>query len=165
MSATTLPRRAAAEALGSAFLLAAVVGSGIMGAELARGDAAVALLANSIATGAALVGLIIVFGPVSGAHFNPAVTLADAWLGGLPWREVPAYLGAQLAGAFAGVAAANTMFAKPVFFLSVRARTGPAQVFSEFLATFGLLGVIWGSARRRPSAVPFVVATYITAAY
>jgi glycerol uptake facilitator-like aquaporin len=165
MSAPTLPRRAAAEALGSAFLLAAVVGSGIMGAELARGDAAVALLANSIATGAALVALIIVFGPVSGAHFNPVVTLADAWMGGLPWREVPAYLAAQLAGAFAGVAAANTMFAKPVFFLSVHARTGPAQVFSEFLATFGLLSVIWGSVRRRPSAVPFVVATYITAAY
>src|SRR5262249_1109490 len=155
----------AAEALGPAFLLAAVVGSGIMGEALSRGDAAVALLANSIATGAALVALIVVFGPVSGAHFNPAVTLADASQGGLPWRDVPAYLAAQVIGAFSGVAAANAMFEKPLLFLSTKARTGPSQLFSELVATFGLLAMIWGSSRRRSSAVPFVVAAYITAAY
>ena len=161
----TLARRVTAEAFGTCLLLAAVVGSGIMGERLAGGNVAVALLANTLATGAALVALILTFGPISGAHFNPAVTLADAWQGGLPWGEVPPYLGAQVIGAFAGVAAAHLMFELPLFFSSRHARSGPAQVFSEFVATFGLLAVIWGCARRRSSAVPFAVASYITAAY
>jgi glycerol uptake facilitator-like aquaporin len=158
-------RRAVAEALGTALLLAAVVGSGIMGEQLAAGNVAIALLANTIATGAALVALILTIGPVSGAHFNPAVTLADAWQGGLPWREVPAYITAQIIGAFAGVAAAHLMFSKPLFFVSRHVRSGGAQLFSEFVATFGLLSVIWGCARLRSSAVPFAVGAYITAAY
>jgi glycerol uptake facilitator-like aquaporin len=158
-------RRAVAEALGTAFLLAAVVGSGIMGDRLAGGNIAVALLANTIATGAALVALILTFGPISGAHFNPAVTLADAWQGGLAWREAPAYLAAQVCGAFGGVAAAHLMFGKPLFFASQRVRSGNAQLFSEFVATFGLLSVIWGCARLRSSAVPFAVGAYIAAAY
>jgi glycerol uptake facilitator-like aquaporin len=146
-------------------LLAAVVGSGIMGERLAGGNVAVALLANTLATGAALVALILTFGPISGAHFNPAVTLADASQGGLPWLDVPAYIAAQVIGAFAGVAAAHTMFELPVFFVSQHVRSGTAQAFSEFVATFGLLAVIWGCARLRTSAVPFAVAAYITAAY
>jgi len=158
-------RRAVAEALGTAFLLAAVVGSGIMGDQLAGGNAAIALLANTIATGAALVTLILTFGPISGAHFNPAVTLADATQGGVPWREVPGYLLAQILGAFAGVAAAHLMFAKPLFFASQHVRSGGAQLFSEFIATFGLMSVIWGCARLRSSAVPFAVGAYITSAY
>ena len=161
----TVARRVTAEAVGTCLLLAAVVGSGIMGERLAGGNAAVALLANTIATGAALVALILTFGPISGAHFNPAVTLADASQGGLPWNEVPLYIVAQAAGAFAGVAAAHLMFEVPVFFASRHARSGPAQAFSEFVATFGLLAVIWGCARLRSSAVPFAVAAYITAAY
>ena len=136
-----------------------------MGERLAGGNAAVALLANTIATGAALVALILTFGPISGAHFNPAVTLADASQGGLPWNEVPLYVVAQVIGAFAGVAAAHVMFEVPVFFASRHARPGAAQAFSEFVATFGLLAVIWGCARLRSSAVPFAVAAYITAAY
>ena len=143
----TLARRVTAEAIGTCILLAAVVGSGIMGERLAGGNVAVALLANTMATGAALVALILTFGPVSGAHFNPAVTLADASQGGLPWNEVPLYLGAQVIGAFAGVAAAHVMFEMPLFFASRHARSGPAQMFSEFVATFGLLAVIWGCAR------------------
>jgi glycerol uptake facilitator-like aquaporin len=158
-------RKAAAEGVGTAMLLAAVVGSGIMGEQLAGGNVAVALLANTVATGAALVALILAFGPISGAHFNPAVTLADASQGGLKWREAPVYIGAQLAGAFAGVAAANVMFGEPVFFASHHARHGAALLFSEFVATFGLLAVIWGCARRRSDAVPFAVGAYITAAY
>lgn len=146
-------------------LLAAVVGSGVMGEWLAGGNVAVALLANTLATGAGLAALILAFGTISGAHFNPAVTLADASQGGLAWRDVPAYVGAQLAGAFAGVAAAHLMFGLPVFFASRHARAGGAQMFSEFVATFGLLSVIWGCARLRSSAVPFAVAAYITAAY
>jgi len=160
-----LDRRLVAEALGTALLLAAVVGSGIMGERLAGGNVAVALLANTLATGAALVALILTFGPISGAHFNPAVTLADAWLGGLTWAEVPLYVVAQVAGAFAGVAAAHVMFELPLFLASRHARSGPAQMFSEFVATFGLLAVIWGCSRTRAAAVPFVVAAYITAAY
>ena len=160
-----LSRRLAAEAVGTALLLATVVGSGIMGERLAAGNVAVALLANTLATGAALVALILTFGPISGAHFNPAVTLADAWQGGLPWRDVPGYVGAQIVGAFAGVAAAHVMFELPLFFASRHARQGPAQMFSEFVATFGLLAVIWGCARLRSAAVPFAVAAYITAAY
>ena len=161
----TIARRLTAEAVGTCLLLAAVVGSGIMAERLAGGNAAVALLANTIATGAALTALILTFGPISGAHFNPAVTLADASQGGLPWDEVPLYLGAQVVGAFAGVAAAHMMFELPLFLASRHARSGPAQAFSEFVATFGLLAVIWGCARLRSTAVPFAVASYITAAY
>jgi glycerol uptake facilitator-like aquaporin len=158
-------RRAVAEALGTAFLLAAVIGSGIMGERLAGGNVAIALLANTFATGAMLVALILTFGPISGAHLNPAVTLADALQGGLRWREVPLYLAAQIAGAFAGVAAAHLMFGEPVFSASRHVRAGNAQLFSEFIATFGLLSVIWGCARSRSSAVPFAVGAYITGAY
>lgn len=158
-------RRAVAEGLGTAFLLAAVVGSGIMGDQLSGGNVAIALLANTIATGAALVTLILTFGPISGAHFNPAVTLADASQGGVAWREVPVYLAAQMMGAFAGVAAAHLMFGKPLFFASQHVRSGSAQLLSEFIATFGLLAVIWGCARLRSSAVPFAVGAYITSAY
>lgn len=161
----TLARRFAAELGGSGFLLAAIVGSGIMGERLAGGNVAIALLANTLATGAMLVTLILTFGPVSGAHFNPAVTLADASQGGLPWREVPAYVAAQLIGAFAGVAAAHLMFSEPVFSASRHVRAGGAQLFSELVATFGLLCVIWGCARQRSSAVPFAVGAYITGAY
>ena len=161
----TLARRVVAEAVGTALLLAAVVGSGIMGKRLAGGNVAVALLANTIATGAALVALILTFAQVSGAHFNPAVTLADAFGAGLPWHDVPAYVAAQVAGAFAGVAAAHLMFGEPIFFASRHARAGGAQVFSEFVATFGLLAVIWSCARLNASRVPFAVAAYITAAY
>ena len=161
-----LARRATAEALGTAMLLMAVVGSGIMGERLAGGNAAIALLANTMATGAALVCLILTFGPISGAHLNPAVTLADAWQGGIPWREAPVYVVAQIGGAFVGVAGANVMFELPVFFASRHARGGLAQALAEFIATFGLLAVIWGCARRhRPSMVPFAVAAYIMAAY
>lgn len=158
-------RKFVAEAVGTALLLAAVVGSGIMGDRLSGGNVAIALLANTLATGAALVALILTFGPISGAHFNPAVTLADASQGGLPWREVPGYIAAQVAGAFAGVGAANAMFGEPVFFASRHARAGGAQMFSEFVATFGLLSVIWGCVRLRANAVPFAVGAYITAAY
>lgn len=146
-------------------LLAAVVGSGIMGGRLADGNMAIALLANTIATGAALVALILTFGQISGAHFNPAVTLADASQGGIRWRDVPGYIGAQIAGAFAGVAAANVMFDLPVFFASRHQRSGGRQLFSEFVATFGLLAVIWGCARLRSNITAFAVAAYITAAY
>jgi glycerol uptake facilitator-like aquaporin len=162
----SLARRAVAEALGTMLLLAAIVGSGIMAERLAGGNVAVALLANAIATGAALVALILTFGPVSGAHFNPAVTLADASQGGLAWLDVPAYISAQIVGALAGVASANVMFELPLFFASRHARAGRAQLFSEFVATFGLLAVIWGCARRARAAVtPFAVAAYIVAAY
>jgi glycerol uptake facilitator-like aquaporin len=136
-----------------------------MGERLAGGNIAIALLANTIATGAALVTLILTFGPISGAHLNPAVTLADATQGGVAWRDVPVYIAAQIAGAFAGVAAAHLMFGEPVFFASQHVRSGSAQLFSEFVATFGLLSVIWGCARLRSSAVPFAVGAYITAAY
>lgn len=161
----TPARRFSAEAVGTALLLAAVVGSGIMGERLAGGNVAIALLANTLATGAMLVALILAFGPISGAHFNPAVTLADASQGGLAWREVPGYVVAQLAGAFAGVAAAHLMFGEAVFSASRHIRSGGAQVFSEFIATFGLLCVIWGCIRLRSSAVPFAVGAYITGAY
>src|SRR4030095_6366285 len=161
----SIGRRLASEAVGTALLLATVVGSGIMGERLAGGNVAVALLANTLATGAALVALILTFGPISGAHFNPAVTLADAAQGGRSWRDVPAYVLAQVAGAFAGVAAAHLMFGERLFFASRHARAGGAQAFSEFVATFGLLMVIWACARLRESAVPYAVAAYITAAY
>lgn len=161
----TLARRIIAEAVGTAFLLAAVVGSGIMGERLAGGNVAIALLANTLATGATLVALILTFGSISGAHFNPAVTLADASQGGLAWREVPLYIVAQIIGAFVGVAAAHVMFGLPLFFASHHVRAGGAQAFSEFVATFGLLAVIWGCVRLRSSAVPFAVGAYITGAY
>lgn len=161
----SLRARMTAEFVGTAFLLAAVVGSGIMGERLAGGNVAIALLANAIATGAALVALIITFGSVSGAHFNPAVTLADASQRGIPWGDVPGYLIAQIIGAYVGVACAHLMFGLPLFSASHHARTGASQVFSEFVATFGLLSVIWGSSRLRSSLVPFAVGAYITAAY
>lgn len=160
-----LARRLVAEFLGTLLLLATVVGSGIMAERLAGGNIALALLANTIATGAGLVALILTFGPISGAHMNPAVTLADAVAGGFPWRQTPAYIAAQIAGAFAGVATAHAMFGLEVFTASTHVRSGPAQMFSEFVATFGLVAVIWGCHRTRPSAVPFAVGSYITAAY
>lgn len=158
-------RRVASETLGTAFLLAAVIGSGVMGERLAGGNVAIALLANTISTGAMLVVLILVFEPISGAHFNPAVTLAMAVEGRMPWRETPAYLVAQLVGAFAGVAAAHLMFGLPLFSVSTHARHGSAQVWSEFVATFGLLTIIWGCVRFRPSLVSFAVGAYIISAY
>jgi glycerol uptake facilitator-like aquaporin len=161
----TFARKITAEAVGTMLLLAAVVGSGIMGERLSDGNVAIALLANTIATGATLVAIILAFGGLSGAHFNPAVTLAVAWEGGLEWREVPGYLAAQVLGAFAGVAAAHTMFGEPLFKASQHIRSGGAQVFSEFVATFGLLSVIWGCSRIRSEAVPFAVGAYITGAY
>jgi glycerol uptake facilitator-like aquaporin len=136
-----------------------------MGERLAGGSVAIALLANSIATGAALVALILTLGPISGAHFNPAVTLAEASERGLAWREVPGYLIAQLTGAFAGVAVAHLMFGEPLFYVSHHVRAGSAQLLSEFVATFGLISVIRGCARFHSSAVPFAVGSYITAAY
>jgi glycerol uptake facilitator-like aquaporin len=162
----SLPQRFTAELIGTALLLCTVVGSGIMAENLAGGNVGIALLANTLATGAGLVALILAFGSVSGAHFNPAVTLADASQGGLPWREVPAYCAGQITGAFLGVAVAHVMFEKPaLFFSSHHERSGFAQLTSEFVATFGLLAVIWGCSRRRPPAVPFAVGAYITAAY
>ena len=160
-----LSRRAASEAIGTALLLAAVVGSGIMGERLAGGNVAVALLANSLATGAALVALILALAPISGAQLNPVVTLAAARSGTLAWRDTPFYVAAQVAGAFAGVAIANLMFELPVFSIAQKVRGGPAQLLSEALATFGLLLVIWGTARQRPGAVPAAVGAYIGAAY
>jgi glycerol uptake facilitator-like aquaporin len=162
---TSPSRKAVSEGLGTALLLAAVVGSGIMGENLAGGSVALALLANTIATGAALVALILALGPISGAHFSPAVTLADALVGGVRWKDVPLYLVAQVGGAFLGVAAAHGMFDRPLFAASTHARAGAAQLLSEFVATFGLLSVIWGCVRSRPRAVPFAVGAYITAAY
>jgi glycerol uptake facilitator-like aquaporin len=162
----TLRHRVAAEGVGTALLLATVVGSGVMGERLAGGNVAVALLANTLATGAVLVALISTFGPISGAHFNPAVSLCAAWEQGLPWREVRPYTVAQLAGALVGVVAAHLMFELPPVSFSRHARSGPAQLLSEFVATFGLLSVIWGCSRTRsPAIVPFAVAAYITAAY
>lgn len=164
-NAASLSRRLVAEALGTAFLLAVVVGSGIMAERLAGGNAALALLANALATGAGLVALILMFGPLSGAHFNPVVTLSAAWQRQHAAREVLPYVAAQLAGAFLGVAAAHAMFGLETFTASAHARTGVAQWWSECVATFGLLGVIIGCGRSRPAATPFAVAAYITAAY
>jgi glycerol uptake facilitator-like aquaporin len=160
-----MARKLVAEGLGTALLLATVVGSGIMGERLAGGNVAIALLANTIATGAGLVALILTFGPISGAHFNPAVTLCDASQGGMPWRDVPGYVLAQIVGAFGGVAAAHAMFGEAIFTASTHIRAGASQGFSEFVATFGLLAVIWGCSRRKSSVVPFAVGAYITAAY
>ncbi len=160
-----LRRRAVAETIATAFLLAAVVGSGIMGEQLAGGNVAIALLANTIATGAALIALIVTFGPLSGAHMNPVVSVASAWDGTFAWRNVGPYLAGQVVGAFVGVAAAHVMFGLPLFSASEHARAGFAQAFSEFVATFGLVAVVRTAARRSPDAVPYAVGAYITAAY
>ncbi len=161
----TLSRRLVAEGLGTALLLAVVVGSGIMAERLAGGNVAIALLANTIATGAGLVALILMFGTISGAHFNPVVTLSEAWQKNLARADVLPYVAVQVAGAFAGVAAAHAMFGEPLFFASAHERTGPAQWWSECVATFGLIGVIIGCSRSRPALTPFAVAAYITSAY
>jgi glycerol uptake facilitator-like aquaporin len=160
-----LLRRAAAEFTGTAFLLAAIIGSGIMGERLAAGNAAITLLANSLAVGAVLIALISAFEKISGAHFNPAVTLSAALAGEFKWKETPVYLLAQLSGAFTGVGLANLMFELPVFFASTKVRSGTSQMLSEFIATFGLLAVIWCCSRLRPKAMPIVVGTYILAAF
>ena len=154
-----------AEGLGTALLLAVVVGSGIMAERLSGGNVALTLLANAIASGAGLVALLLTFGPISGAHFNPAVTLADAAMGGMKWSAVPGYVAAQVIGAFVGVAAAHGMFGEPLFTASTHVRAGAAQGVSEFIATFGLMSVIWGVSRRRSEAVPVAVGLYITSAY
>jgi glycerol uptake facilitator-like aquaporin len=161
----SLARRLVSEGLGTAFLLAVVVGSGIMAERLSGGNVAIALLANTIATGAGLVALILMFGTISGAHFNPAVTLSEAWQKNMPRSEVLPYILVQIVGAYAGVAAAHFMFQVPMFSASVHVRTGISQCWSEFVATFGLIGVIIGCSRSRPNVTPFAVATYITAAY
>jgi glycerol uptake facilitator-like aquaporin len=161
----TLPRRIVSEFVGTGFLVAAVVGSGIMGERLAGGNVAIALLANSIATGAALAALILTFGPISGAHFNPAVTLADAIERGLSWTVAACYVPAQCAGAVCGAIVANVMFGLPAISASHHVRSGSNQLYSEFIATFGLICVIWGCSRQRSTAVPFAVAAYIMAAY
>ena len=161
----TIARRLVAEALGTAFLLAIVIGSGIMGERLAGGNVAIALLANTMATGAGLVALILAFGPLSGAHFNPAVSLAEAAQGRLAWRETPLYILAQISGAFAGVAVAYLMFGEPLFLASHQTRAGGAQMWSEFVATFGLIMVISSCALHRPAFISFAVGTYISAAY
>ena len=154
-----------AELVGTAFLLIAVVGSGMMGERLAGGNVGLALLANSLATGAALVALILAFGPVSGGHFNPVVSLVDLSFGGVNAPIAVSYVAAQLVGATAGVGIANYIFEQPIFFLSHHAREGMPQLVSEALATFGLISVIWGTSRHRSAAVPFAVGAYITAAY
>ncbi len=158
-------RRAVGEGLGTTFLLATVVGSGIMAERLAGGNVALALLANALATGAGLVALILTFGGISGAHFNPVVTLVDATRGGTRWRHVPVTVVAQLLGAFAGVALAHAMFDLPMFSASQHARAGGGQWLAEFVATFGLLATVLGCGRARPDATPFAVGAYITAAY
>jgi glycerol uptake facilitator-like aquaporin len=162
---SSLRARTVAEFLGTVFLVAAVVGSGIMAERLAGGNVALALLASTIATGAALVALILTFGPTSGGHFNPVVSLADAMEGGLAWSETLPYMAAQIVGGICGAIAAHAMFGLPLLSLSRHIRSGPAQFLSEFIATFGLLAVIWGCSRSRSSMVPFAVGSYITAAY
>ncbi len=161
----SLPRRLTAEALGTAILLATVVGSGIMAEKLADGNIAIALLGNTIPTGAILVVLILVFGPLSGAHFNPAVSFAFAAKGELAWRDCAAFIAAQIIGAFAGVWAAHLMFDLSVLQVSTHMRNGGGQWFSEGIATFGLLLTIFGCVARTPSATPYAVGLYITAAY
>lgn len=160
-----LTKRAGAEFIGSAFLLAAIIGSGIMGERLSGGNVGLTLLENSIAVGAALIALIHAFGGISGAHFNPAVTLVDAFLGNFRWREVPVYVVAQIAGALLGVALANLMFDLPVVFASEKVRAGGSQLLSESIATFGLIVVIHGTLRNNRKAIPYAVASYIVAAF
>src|SRR6516165_754802 len=161
----SLARRLVAEWLGTAFLLAAVVGSGIMAQKLAGGNVALALLCNTVPTGAILVVLILIFGPISGAHFNPAVTLTFAWRSELPWSLAGLYILAQIAGGIAGVWAAHLMFELPVLQFSLTQRSGTGQWFAEAVATFGLLLTILGCAARTPSAIPYAVGLYITSAY
>lgn len=158
-------RRLAAEALGTALLVATVVGSGIMGERLAGGNAGIALLANSIATGAMLVVLILVFAPISGAQFNPVVTLALVLRREMPVSAAAGYVAAQIAGGLVGVAAAHVMFAEPIVQFSQHARSGAPQWFAEFVATFGLLAAIFGTLRARSEALPYAVGLYIAAAY
>jgi glycerol uptake facilitator-like aquaporin len=158
-------RAIVAELIGTAMLLVAVVGSGIMGDRLSGGNVAIALLANSIATGGALIVLILTFGPVSGAQFNPVVSIADATQGRLAWGEAAEYVVAQVVGAFLGVAVAHLMFSEPVYSVSTHVRSGWPLALSESVATFGLLAVIWSCSRRRPAVVPFAVGAYITSAY
>jgi glycerol uptake facilitator-like aquaporin len=158
-------KRAVAEFLGTAFLLAVVVGSGIMGEKLAGGNSAIALLANTLATGAGLVFLILTFGGISGAHFNSVVTLAESWRGSLAWKDAPIYLTAQILGGIFGVGAANYMFELPLFFASTKLREGNPQLVGEFIATFGLLAVIQAGTKFKPNLVPFMVAAFITSAY
>jgi glycerol uptake facilitator-like aquaporin len=160
-----LRARLTAEFVGSAFLVAAVVGSGIMGERLAGGNVAIALLANTIATGAALLALILTFGPISGAHLNPAVTVADAIEHGISWPDALAYIAVQCAGGIAGAIIAHLMFGLRWYSVSTHSRHGWSLILSEFIATFGLLSVIWGCSRLRSGAVPFAVASYIVAAY
>jgi glycerol uptake facilitator-like aquaporin len=161
----SLARRLAAEGLGTALLLAVVVGSGIMGDALAGGNDAMALLGNTLATGAALVVLITVFGPLSGAHFNPVVTLVFALRREFAWSLLPAYVAVQVAGAVLGVWAAHAMFAEPILQVSAKLRDSPSQAFAEVVATFGLVGTILGTLRARPDFTPVAVGLYITAAY
>lgn len=161
----TLRRAASAEAIGTAMLLAIVVGSGIMGERLAEGNAAVALLANSIATGAGLYSLIVMFGPVSGAHFNPAVSAVSAWNGRLSWRDSVVYMTAQLFGAFAGVATAHAMFGLPIIQISAHVRPTVGEGLGEAIATFGLVLVISLGLKFRAEAIPMAVAMFITSAY
>jgi glycerol uptake facilitator-like aquaporin len=165
LEAFSLSRRLTAEALGTALLLAVVIGSGIMGERLAGGNVAIALLGNTIATGAGLVVLISIFGPISGAHFNPAVTLAFAIRRELTVRLALAYVAAQFVGAVLGVFAAHAMFAEPILQVSAKLRDGPGQAWSEFVATFGLLATILGTLRFKPDFTPTAVGLYITAAY
>jgi glycerol uptake facilitator-like aquaporin len=161
----SLSRSLLAEGLGTAFLLAAVVGSGIMAQRLSGGNGALALLCNTIPTGAILTVLILTFGPLSGAHFNPAVSLAVAVRGELPWSTVALYIGAQVLGAVVGVWAAHLMFELPIWQFSATARAGPGQWLAEAVATFGLILTIFGCGARTPAAVPYAVGLYITAAY
>jgi glycerol uptake facilitator-like aquaporin len=161
----SLSRRCVAEFVGTAFLVATVIGSGVMAERLSNGNVALALLANTIATGAALVALIFAFGGISGAHFNPAVSIVDAFEGGLAWGQTPHYIIGQVLGGIMGAVVAHLMFGLPFVSLSGHVRSGTSQVFSEFVATFGLVSVIWGCSRLRPNAVPFAVGAYITAAY
>ena len=160
-----LRKRVAAEFFGTLLLVATVVGSGIMAERLANGNVALALLANTIATGATLVALILAFGPISGAHLNPVVSVADALESGLSWPETLAYIPAQIFGGIGGTLLAHSMFSLPFVSLSRHVRSGSAQSVSEFTATFGLLCVIWGCSRSRSNVVPFAVGSYITAAY
>lgn len=160
-----LPRRLAAEALGTALLLAIVIGSGIMGERLASGNVAIALLGNTLATGAGLVVLITILGPLSGAHFNPAVTLVFALRREMSWPAAAAYVAVQAAGAVLGVWLAHAMFAEPILQVSAKLRDGPAQALSEFVAAFGLIAAILGAIRFRPDATPLIVGLYITSAY
>lgn len=157
--------RCLAEGLGTWLLVTAVVGSGIMGVRLADGNVALALLANTLATGAALVALIAAFGPVSGAHLNPAVSLAEAVDGTLPWPDLVPYAVAQIVSGVLGTITAHLMFAEPWIGVSTTTRAGGPQIFSEFVATFGLVAVIRGTVRSRPAFVPFVVGAYISSAY